>query len=43
MLLCTIEEGDANEEGNDEAEASGEGVDEVEPVNPSLWREGHQH
>lgn len=38
---ATIEEGDANahEEGDDdEAETSAEGVNESEPVNPSLWR-----
>lgn len=38
---ATVEEGDANahEEGDDdEAEASAEGVNESEPVNPSLWR-----
>lgn len=38
---ATIEEGDANahEEGDDDkAETSAEGVNESEPVNPSLWR-----
>lgn len=37
---ATIEEGDAkaHEEGDDdEAETSAEGVNESEPVNPSLW------
>lgn len=39
MRWTTIAEGDANahEEGDDdEAEASAEGVNECEPVNPSL-------
>lgn len=41
----TIEEGDANahEQGDDdEAEAGAEGVDESEPVNPSLLRHEQQ-
>ena len=41
---ATIEEGDANahEEGDDdEAETSAEGVNESEPVNPSLGRHTH--
>ena len=41
-MSSTIEEwdADAHEEGDDdEAKASAEGVNESEPVNPSLWRD----
>lgn len=42
VRCATIEEGDANahEEGDDdEPKTSAEGVNESEPINPSLWRQ----